>query len=116
MSDPTAITGSWSDLERHARYVYQHHHNPHGSEWALAEAVLVLLGDDREKQARLAAASALVEAAKEALKEAVTLAPADCTGDCGYGPCNCSGEYRFPERKQKLADALAAFEQAQETR
>jgi hypothetical protein len=45
----TAITGTWSDLERHARYVYENA-DEQSSEWMLSEAVLVLLNLDRESR------------------------------------------------------------------
>lgn len=42
--NPTAITGTWTDLARHARYVYEcMDHDT--TDWMLAEAVLVLLGE-----------------------------------------------------------------------
>ena len=42
-SDPVAIEGTWTDLERHARYIYWLE-TATQSEHDLAEAVLVLLG------------------------------------------------------------------------
>lgn len=40
---PSAITGTWSDLEGYARYAYETKATDSG-EYELAEAVLVLLG------------------------------------------------------------------------
>lgn len=37
--------------------------------------------------------SALRKIVDEA-KPAMSTPPTDCTGDCGYAPCNCSGEWR----------------------
>ncbi len=41
---PSAITGIWSDMESHARYLYDNPEVALASEWEMAEAVLVLLG------------------------------------------------------------------------
>ncbi len=54
--------------------------------------------------------AALVEAGNAALKESVRLPPADCTEACMDGPCDCSGEWRYPPGTQALAAALAAHE------
>jgi hypothetical protein len=60
-------------------------------------------------EARVAALEAVREAAKEAVRrDAVRLHPSDCTGDCNFAPCNCSGEWRFPEATARLVEALAA--------
>lgn len=49
VADPTAITGTWSDLERRARYLWRTGDSepgsgPHSDAYEMAEAVLVLLG------------------------------------------------------------------------
>lgn len=31
--------------------------------------------------------------------------PADCTGDCGWGPCNCSGEWRCAAYTRESVEA-----------
>ncbi len=43
-ASPSAITGTWSDMESHARYLYENPEVAQASEWEMAEAVLVLLG------------------------------------------------------------------------
>lgn len=37
---------------------------------------------------------------------ALTLPPMDCTGDCNYGPCNCSGERRVSAYTKESVDGL----------
>ena len=48
--DPAAITGTWSDLERRARYLYETADTASDA-WEMAEAVLVLLLHARARAA-----------------------------------------------------------------
>lgn len=45
---PTAITGTWTDHESTAWYVYENS-DPGAADWQLAEAVLVMLGTEAEE-------------------------------------------------------------------
>ena len=44
---PTAISGTWTDLERRAWYLFEYANaEPHSDAYQMAEAMLVLLGQE----------------------------------------------------------------------
>jgi hypothetical protein len=62
---------------------------------------------------------ALAETVRKGLRQ-VSMMPADCTGHCGTGPCDCSGEWRRPQStvdaEAALRDLVAQAELAHEAR
>jgi hypothetical protein len=52
--------------------------------------------------------AATVERLADTVREGfdqTSIPPLDCTGDCGYAPCNCSGVFRLANDKVEPARA-----------